>query len=543
MQFKIARSLLFLTLVLPALGAAPSSTNTIAEGGNEKEGWDMAPPTVTPAIVKAALEASKKPLPPGPFEPTWDSLKANYKVPPWFKEAKFGLFMHWGLYSVPAHHNEWYQKHMYAAFTKWHAENFGPQDQFGYKDFIPKFTAEKFDPDAWAELFEKSGAKYVMPTAQHHDNFALWDSELTQIDAKDMGPKRDLIGDLGAAVRKRGLKFGVSNHGIENFDFIRPQPALAEQLKAKGVDLYDPKWNDIYHVADRSDAALAAFLTDWLHRNYELIDKYQPDILWFDNGVDHRILDPLKLQVAAYYYNRAAEWKKDVSISTKKAAYAPSGTNVQTIGSIIDFEKIGGRSPSGIRWGAWQVDEPIGSTWGYTTGMRVSSPGSIISKLADTVSKNGNLLLNLSPKADGTIPQEQQDALLEVGKWLKTNGEAIYGTHAWTRFGEGGARGDRALNVRFTVKGDALYAIILGNWPGEQAVIKSLSTGQAPGGKIQSITLLGGSGDLQFKQDADGLHVQLPSSAPGNHAHVLKITGLEMNQEPTGEAARLGNPR
>ncbi len=263
---------------------------------------------------------------------------------------------------------------------------------------------------------------------------------------------------------------------------------------------------------------------NWVERNVELINKYQPDMLWFDNGVDMRFLDPLKLWVAAYYYNRAAEWGKEVSISTKKAAYAPSGTNVKTIGSIIDFEKIGGRSPAGIRTGAWQVDHPIGSTWGYTTGMRISSSGSIISALVDTVSKNGNLLLNLSPTSDGTLPEEEQKTLLGVGEWLGLNGEAIYGTHNWVKFSDGQPRG--GLNVHFTVKDDVLYAIIVGNWPKGAAVINSLGSGQ---GKISKVSMLGVQGALSFEQGAGGLTVTLPAAAPCKSAYVLKIEGLAMN--------------
>ena len=400
-----------------ALAASAQTNNPMADGGNSS-GYDMAPETRL-EVVEAAVAQIPTKLPPGPFQPTWESLKQNYQVPQWFVGAKFGVFMHWGLYSVPAHHNEWYEKHMYGADRQWHAEHFGSQEKFGYKDFIPLFTQDKFDPAAWAELFQKSGAKFVIPTAEHHDNFAMWDSAVTPFNAKQMGPKRDLIGDLAKAVRKQGLKFGVSNHGIENFQFINPPAGLANLLKTNAADLYDPKWADFYNVADRSDAACEKFLVNWYARNVELIDKYQPDMLWFDNGVDQRYLDPLKLRVAAYYYNRAKEWGKEVSLSTKKAAYAPSGRNTETIGSIIDFEKIGGRSPSGIRTGAWQVDEPIGSTWGYTSDMRIAGVGSIISKLADTVSKNGTLLLNLSPKADGTFAPEQQTRY-----WKSASGSA-----------------------------------------------------------------------------------------------------------------------
>ncbi len=534
---RTALTLSLAAVLLPSL--LPAQNNTLlGEGGNASTGYDMAPET-RQEIVQAAVEAIKTPLPPGPFQPTWDSLKANYRVPQWFVGAKFGLFMHWGLYSVPAHHNEWYEKHMYAADRQWHAEHFGPQDKFGYKDFIPQFTCEKFDADAWAELFKQAGARFVIPTAQHHDGFSLWDSDVNPVNAKKMGPKRDLIGELGRAVRKQGLKFGVSNHGIENFQFINPAPELADQLKSEHADLYDPQWADFYHVADRSDAACEKFLEDWYARNVELIDKYQPDMLWFDNGVDMRYLDPLKLRVAAYYYNRAHEWGKEVSLSTKKAAYAPSGKNTETIGSIIDFEKIGARSPAGIRTGVWQVDEPIGSTWGYTSDMRVSGAAPIISKLADTVSKNGTLLLNLSPKADGTLAPEIRATLLAIGEWLRVNGEAIYDTHNWVTFGEGGGRGAKGESIRFTVKGDALYAIMIGNWPAGEVTITSLNAGGPIDGEVQTVQLLGSTGNCEFTRDGTGLKVKLPANAPGKYAHTLKITGLKMNPVV---ASPSGNP-
>lgn len=523
---------------LPEASGAPAAANTLARGGNARDGYDMAPET-RQEVVDAAVVAIPVRIPDGPVRPTWESLKAHYVAPDWLADAKFGLFLHWGVYAVPAHHNEWYEKHMYgnAGIRAWHVEHFGPPDTFGYKDFIPQFKQERFDPTAWAELFEKSGARYVIPTAQHHDNFALWDSAITPFNAKQMGPKRDLIGDLATAVRAKGLKFGVSNHGIENFQFINPAPDLAAELKAKKADLFDPKWARFYNVADRSDEACKAFLIDWAQRNAELIDKYRPDVLWFDNGIDIRYLDPLKLWLAAYYYNRAAERGQSVTLSTKKAAYAPSDDNTQTIGSVIDFEKVGTRSPAGIRPGVWQVDDPIGSTWGYTDGMRVTPASRVIERLVDTVSKNGNYLLNLSPKADGTIPQEQQDVLLSIGRWLAVNGEAIYGTHAWRQFGEGNVRGGKGPNVRYTAKGDALYAIVLDRWPGTTPVtLKSLGE---PAGKITGVTLLGSDAKPTFVQTAEGLTVTLAGDAPSEFAFALKITGTMPVPSPR---TRSGNP-
>jgi alpha-L-fucosidase len=214
-----------------------------------------------------------------------------------------------------------------------------------------------------------------------------------------------------------------------------------------------------------------------------------------------------------------------VSLITKQAAYAPDGNNAHQIGSIIDFEKLGSRSPTDIRPGTWEIDDPIGSTWGYTKDMKIFSAGTIIAKLVDTASKNGNYTLNLSPMADGTIPEAQQKTLLGIGAWLDVNGEAIYGTHSWVKFGEGAKGGQ---NYRFTVKGDSLYAIALG-WPqGGQATITSLASGDGAPGKVEKVELLGGSGSLDFTQDASGLHITLPAQPTEGYAYAFKISGLKL---------------
>jgi len=531
--------------------SSAATAQCAGEGGNSL-GFDMAPET-SQHVVEDAVKQIPTPMAPGPVKPSWQSLKENYKVPDWFKGAKFGIFMHFGIFSVPAHATEWYEKFLYAgrddsvlkvlggndlalganngpnSTRAWHTEHFGPIDEFGYKDFIPMFKAEHFDADAWARLFQKAGARYVMPGAQHHENFAMWDSKVTPFNSMQMGPKRDIIGELAVAVRKHGMKLGVANHGIENFEFINPPAELAEKMKAEKVDLYDPKWVDFYNYADRSNAAMKRFLVNWYERNVELIDKYQPDLIYFDNGVDQRHIDPLKLELAAYYYNRAKSWGKQVSFTTKKAAFAPSGTNVKTIASIIDFE---GGPPDGIRGGSWEVDRPIGTSWGYIEGFKVNSPETVIGWLVDTVSKNGTLLLNVSPRADGTIPQDQQDTLLAVGKWLETNGEAIYDTHAWTKFEEKGKD-----HIYFTVKGDTLYATVMGKAAGTEIAINSLPQG-GPAGSVHSVQILGG-GPLHYKQDSAGLTVTLPDASEHHEAFVLKISKLKTNPDMNTES---GNP-
>jgi len=457
-------------------------------------------------------------IPKGPFKPTWKSIEENYKIPEWFVDGKFGIFIHYGVYTVAAHASEWYPRHMYSntGVQKWHEEHFGKVDSIGYKDLVPLLKMGKFKADEWAELFEKSGAKYVVPTAEHHDGFAMYDSKLTRWNSKNMGPHIDFIGELAKAVRKQGLKFGVSNHRMENWDFMYPT------LNVK-TDLFDPKNADFYGppqvppvrkqakpgeevIEDQSVAPQSkAFLEEWLARCQELIDNYKPDIFWFDNGVNSRNLDSIKLRFAAYYYNRAAAWGKPVSISTKSDAYLA--------GSIRDFERQG-RAPKEKTNYYWQVDDPIGEKFGYVEGMKLTNAGSIVKKLVENVSRNGNYMLNISPKSDGTIPEEQKQILLGVGKWLGVNGDGIYGTRAWKNESDG--------QFRFTTKGGSLYAISL-NWSEEPVIIKVLPTSA---GKVKKVSLLGYKGDITFSQDETGLKITFPKEKPCDYAYTFKIEGF-----------------
>jgi alpha-L-fucosidase len=541
-----AQRTLSVALPVALLAAAMFSPCSYAQSG----------PQVTAKIVNAAA-AAKTPVASGPFQPTWESLRANYTVPQWFIDAKFGITMHWGLFSISAYHNEWYEKYMYTSFADWHSKNFGPPDKFGYKDFIPLFTAKDFNADEMAALVKESGAKYFVPTVEHHDGFSLWKSATNPYNAADMGPHRDLIGEMAVATRKAGLKFGVASHNMEHYTFVNPTPGLR-------TDVDDPK-NANFYWHNHSDARLQEFLEDWVLKNYELIDQYQPDVMWFDNGINARDYDPLKLKVAAYYYNRALQWNKQVTIETKGMAFLA--------GSVLDFEKLNPRGPTQILRGIWDAEEPIGSTWGYSAANPVETyrgPQAVISELCTIVSMNGNLLLNLSPTGQGAINDQQRTTLKEIGRWLSINGEAIYGTHNWVIDGEGftplpprgaalrsagaaaGAAAEegvkavaapvesvsatppaKAVVYRFTAKGDNLYAIAQ-SWPGETAVIASLATGKAlagavPEGKITSVTLLGHAGELSFTQDAEGLKIKLPADRSGNYAYALKITGLKMN--------------
>jgi alpha-L-fucosidase len=491
------------TLSITAQEAAPPAG---ARGGG-----DRGPSADIVAQAAAGIEPVK-----GPYEATWGSV-SKHQPPAWYQDGKFGIGMHWGLYAVPAHASEWYVRHMYgtAEVIAWHQEKFGPQDKFGYKDFIPLFTAAKFNADEWAALFKQAGARYVMPTAEHHDGFALWDSALTKWNAKAMGPHRDLIGELAAAVHKQGMKFGVTNHRMEHFDFINPAPGLK-------TDLYDPASADFYSVADRSPAAHVRFLHDWVLRNFELIDKYHLDTLWWDNGVNSRAYDPLKLEVFAHFYNRAAAEGREVTMLTKGDASLG--------GHVEDYERQS-RAPLAIQPGPFEVHDSPSYRWGYLENDTYWKSDAVVARLVEAVCRNGNLLLNLSPKADGTIPDEEKRMLVDTGKWLAVNGDAIYGTRAWTRLGEGASVNGKPAytgkDIRFTTKGDTLYAIFMA-WPGQEGVINSLATGKTPAGKIDSVTLLGDGEELEFSQDTDGLHVKFPTAKPCDYFYALKITGLKL---------------
>jgi alpha-L-fucosidase len=302
---------------------------------------------------------------------------------------------------------------------------------------------------------------------------------------------------------------------MEHFSFIKPAPGLK-------TDLADPEWADFYSVADRSPEAYQRFLADWVARNKELIDKYQPDTLYFDNGVNARSLDPQKLEVAAYYYNRAAEWKKQVTILTKDSAYLA--------GSIKDYEREQ-RGPLEMQADPWEVDDAVGHRWGYLTEDSYMHVSDIVWRLVENVSRNGNLLLNFGPRADGTFDDAEVSLMLGIGKWLEVNGEAIYNTRPWVRFGEGAAVNNKPAytgsDIRFTTNGNTLYAILMA-WPGEKAAITSLVSSSGVRGRVDKVELLGHQGSLKFTQSAQGLSVAMPPDQPCQYAFALKISGLKL---------------
>lgn len=470
---------------------------------------DVSDNTEALARVRAVVDA-------GPYSDEWESLRA-YTPPTWYEDAKFGIFIHWGLYSVPAFNNEWYARNMYRQGStefEHHLATHGAQSDFGYKDFIPSFTMEDFDPDAWAKLFRQSGAQFVVPVAEHHDGFAMYDTERSRWSAAKMGPERDVFGELSAATDRAWMVRGASSHRAEHWFYMNGGAKFDS-------DVLDPAFHDFYGPAQREETVPnERFLEDWLLRTVEVIDRYRPQVLWFDWWIETSAFKPYLAMLAAYYYNRAAEWGREVVINYKWDAFAEGS-------AVYDIER---GAMGGIRPDVWQNDSSVSKTaWSWVRNHEYKTVDDLIAELADAVSKNGNLLLNIGPKPDGTIPEGEQDLLRGIGAWLASNGEAIYGTRPWAIAGEGPTEvtvgsfvdGEPAAftgsDFRFTsrahVTGDYVYAIPLAE--PTDGVLRIRAFGRGAGlltRRIKEVTLLGGTGDVEWEQTAGELVVRTSGS-------------------------------
>ena len=462
----------------------------------------------------------------GPYRADWSSLSAH-RTPDWYRRGKLGIFVHWGIYSVPAFGNEWYSRNMYNPAKRefaHHRATYGDQKTFGYKDFIPYFRGEHFDAAQWVALFKQAGAKYVMPVAEHHDGFAMYDTEFNRWNAVNMGPKVDVMGQIKQACAQAGLQFCASTHRAEHYFFMNLGRTFDSDVNEEAyADFYGPA---VYRpefgaeaMSDTTETPSAIgptdqWLTDWMVRTCEFIDKYQPKLLYFDWWIQNYAFKPYLKKIAAYYYNQAARWGQEVSINYKREAFPPGA-------ATFDVER---GALTGISPVPWQTCTAIGKqAWGYTTDNEFKSSRQIVCDLIDIVSKNGMLLLNVGPRADGTITPEETKVLCDLGRWLQVNGEGIYDTVPWKWFGEGGVnaesgfftdgeeKGFTAQDFRFTYSGGCLYAFQL-RPDGKNVHIRTLSANGRYDFGIEDVRLLGSEADLTVQRDAGGLHIRLPEA-------------------------------
>ena len=471
---------------------------------------------------------------PATYTPTWDSVDQHPAAPEWFQDAKFGIYFHWGVFSVPAYDSEWYPRHMYIngnVVKNHHIATYGDPLVWPYHNFIngapnlagnlvqfaPKLTADggNFDPDAWAQLFVDAGARFAGPVAEHHDGYSMWNSQVNEWNSVAKGPHLDLLQLFTTAIRAKNLKLLVSMHHAYHFTgYFDHVPAQS-----------DPSLQKLYgQLSTAQENQL------WYDKLKEVVDLAQPDILYQDTGLAN-VDETQRLNFLSYYYNRANSWGREV-VATYKDGFNSKG-------ELYDYERGG---PADVTAPVWLTDDSVSSTsWCYTTGIGYYTTQVMLHSLIDRVSKNGSLLLNIAPMADGTIPQAQRDILLGIGDYLRRFGESIYSTRAWTAYGEGptkmggGAfttpRAGTAQDIRFTRNkaNTTLYATVL-SWPGSSLTLTTLTSGRIDLGSLASVQLLDSSAGTYLNlptptQDAAGLHLTLPTAAPFTApAYVLKLT-------------------
>jgi alpha-L-fucosidase len=528
------------------------------------------PSDATPSVI---VSTEAEPVASGKFKPAWDSLQ-QYRVPEWFRDAKFGIWAHWGPQCQPAR-GDWYAREMYSQDNykyREHVALYGHPSRMGFKDVIHAWMAEKWDPEKLLALYQRVGARYFFALANHHDNFDNWNSKYQPWNSVNMGPKKDLIAGWAAAARKHGMKFGVSVHAAHAWSWLEtaqgsdrtgplagvPYDGKLTKADGKGTwwegydpqDLYEQRhapsadFQDLNRIHSRWNWGNGvtppdqAYCEKFYNRTVDLINKYHPDLIYFDDtALPFWPASDAGLKIAAHFYNSNNRWHdaSDDGVMFNKILDAQ-----QRRCMAWDIERGSSNELEPHPWqtdtclGAWHYDESILEHHGYKTA------ATVVQTLVDVVSKNGNLLLSVPLRGDGT-PDEDEIAILEgIAAWMQINQECIHGTRPWRIFGEGPqmtsaapisgqgfnegkGKPFTAEDVRFTTKGDALYAIVMGA-PTATVHIKSLGTAAnllpAP---IDTVELLGGSAPVRWKQTADALEIEVPSSLPSSIAVVFKI--------------------
>ncbi|MBV8552772.1 MAG: alpha-L-fucosidase [Acidobacteriaceae bacterium] len=477
----------------------------------------------------------------GPFQPTRQSLSA-YEIPQWFADAKFGIWAHWGPQSA-IEDGDWYARNMYMEGNpqyNYHVQHYGHPSKFGYKDTIPAWKAEKWNPEELISLYQKAGAKYFMSMGVHHDNFDLWNSKYQRWNAVNMGPKKDIVGSWAEAARKQGLRFAVSDHLWITYKWFSVSHGHDTSGPLAGVtyDGADPKFSDLYVASDDVYSQLdwnESNIPEWWKQHWhlrikDLVDKYQPDLLYVDGALP---FESYGYALVAHHYNQSAKrngGKVEAVYTTKRLQDSEHGV------AVLDVER---GVVDNIWPRPWQTDTCIGD-WHYKRGIQYKTPKTVIDMLVDIVSRNGNLMLNFPLPASGQLDLEEMNVLAEITRWMAVNSEAIHGTRPWKIYGEGPGSAkpakDSAFNeskrqdltaadVRFTTKGSTLYAFVMG-WPDFEVNIAPLAmNNQYRVGKIQNVELLGFDGKLQWLQNDSGLKVQVPQQKPGDYAFVFKVSG------------------
>jgi len=476
---------------------------------------------------------------PDRYQPDWESLSTHEAAPEWFRDAKLGIYFHWGVYSVPAYGNEWYPRWMHFEENETyahHLEKYGHPSEFGYHDFVPMFKAEHFDADEWADLFVKAGARFAGPVAEHHDGFSMWDSDVTPWNAADMGPKRDITGELAKALRERDLKLITTFHHAKNLQRFDSVPSGPRNLGYRNSHYPYFEGMPTTSKEDKLDYLYgnipeAEWIEEiWFGKLKEVIDQYQPDIIWFDSWLD-LIPEAYQQKFSAYYLNEAEKWGKDVVIVRKQDDLPLNYT-------VDDLEKS---RKNRLEPEPWMTDETVSNgSWCYTDNLEIKKSQDVLHVLIDITSKNGVLLLNISPKSDGTIPADQKEVLLDMGAWLGQYGEAIYDTRPWYTFGEGPTKEPEGhfknregflklqyswKDVRYTTKEKTIYSTLLG-WPGagEEVLLKSFAADSLPQPlNIASVSLLGSAEKVDWNLSEVGLEIIAPEKAPDQMAVVFKI--------------------